>query len=134
MKARWIILLLFGFALLSTLFLIAEDRPSAKALYIDDQIRMQISPVDSSAESMQTTTFELEIDELSGVPVTGADFEVNITMPDMFCGVFPAAIEEIRPGVYQATVVPVMRGKWQAEAELHWKERYVKVSTVFKVH
>jgi len=134
MKARWIILLLIGFALLFTLFRIAEDRPLAESLYVDDQIRMEIMPVDSSAVSMQETTFELLIDELSGTPVTGADFELNITMPDMFCGVFPAAIEEIRPGVYQATVVPVMRGKWQAEAELHWKERYVKVSTVFKVH
>ncbi|ANY71185.1 FixH family protein [Paenibacillus ihbetae] len=134
MKARWLILLLFGFALLFTLFHIVEDRPSAEALYIDDQIRMEITPIDLSAASMQETTFELQIDELSGIPVTGADFELNITMPDMLCGVFPASIEEIRPGVYHATVVPVMRGKWQAEAELQWKERYVKVSTVFAVH
>ncbi|MEK4118783.1 FixH family protein [Paenibacillus sp. FSL W8-0919] len=134
MKARWIILLLFGFMLLFILFRLVEDHPSTEALYIDDQIRMQITPVDSSAVSMQETTFELQIDELSGIPVTGADFDLNITMPDMFCGVFPASIEEIQPGVYHATVVPVMRGKWQAEAELQWKERYVKVSTVFKVH
>ncbi|MGG4343242.1 FixH family protein [Paenibacillus lautus] len=129
-----------GMALL-LLFMIAavilywqvHDRPKVEDHYTDGQLRMEIQSVQSVAEPMQETAFQVFITELPEKPVVNADIELNLTMPDMFCGVFPAEIVESKPGVYIATAVPVMQGLWHAEAVLRWEDQYVTVRTLLKV-
>lgn len=133
-KTRWsIAFLLFCIFAAIILFRQFQDRSQAEAFYSDEQIRMEIQAAQSVAMPMKETAFQIFITELSENPVMSADLELNISMPDMFCGVFPAVIVESEPGVYTATAVPVMQGLWQAEAALRWKDQSVKVRTLFKV-
>lgn len=133
MKSRWSVILLCALLMVFALLRLAGDRSSAESVYADEFIQMELIPVESSATTMQETVFEVRISELSGTPVMDADPELQITMPSMFCGVFPAVIEESEPGVYLATVVPAMRGQWEAEAWLYREDRIIQVSTSFAV-
>jgi hypothetical protein len=134
MKTRWgIALLLLFMIVVLILYRQIQDRSKAEDLYTDGQLRMEIESVQSVAEPMKETSFQVFITELPEKPVINADIELNLTMPDMFCGVFPAAIVESKPGVYTATAVPVMQGLWQAEAVLRWEDQHVTVRTLFKV-
>ncbi|GIO99636.1 hypothetical protein J14TS5_47220 [Paenibacillus lautus] len=134
MKTRWgmAFLLLFMIAAV-ILYRQVHDRPKVEDLYTDGQLRMEIQSVQSVAEPMKQTSFQVFITELPEKPVANADIELNLTMPDMFCGVFPAVIVESKPGVYIATAVPVMQGLWHAEAVLRWEDQYVTVRTLLKV-
>lgn len=134
MKTRWGIALLLICTIAAILmFRQVQDRTPTEDLYTDGQLRMEIQTVSSAAEPMQETVFELFVTELPEKPITDADIELHIAMPDMFCGVFPAEIVESKPGVYSATAIPVMQGLWEAEAVLRWEDRHVKVRTLFKV-
>lgn len=134
MKIGWgIALLLLCILAVIILFRQARDRLEADARYTDEQIRMEIQAVQAVARPMKETAFQVVLTELPDDPVVDADLELHISMPDMFCGVFPAEIVESEPGVYDATAMPVMKGLWQAEAVLRWGDSHVKVSTVFNV-
>lgn len=129
MKTRWgmAMLLLFMIAAMM-IYRQVHDRSKEENLYTDGQLRMEIV-----AEPMKETSFQIFITELPEKPIVNADIKLNLKMPDMFCGVFPAEIFESKPGVYSATAVPVMQGLWQAEAVLRWEDQYVTVRTLFKV-
>lgn len=129
MKTRWgmAMLLLFMIAAMM-IYRQVHDRSKEENLYTDGQLRMEIV-----AEPMKETSFQMFITELPEKPIVNADIKLNLKMPDMFCGVFPAEIFESKPGVYSATAVPVMQGLWQAEAVLRWEDQYVTVRTLFKV-
>ncbi|MGG3505196.1 FixH family protein [Paenibacillus lautus] len=134
MKTRWGIALLLLFMIAAIiLYRQVQDRPKVEDLYTDGQLRMEIQTVHSVAEPMKEMSFQVFITELPEKPVVNADIKLNLKMPDMFCGVFPAIIVESKPGVYSATAVPVMQGLWQAEAVLRWENEYVTVKTLFKV-
>lgn len=134
MKTRWgmALLLLFMIAAM-ILYRQVHDRSKVENLYTDGQLRMEIQTVQSVAEPMKETSFQVFITELPEKPIVNADIKLNLKMPDMFCGVFPAEIVESKPGVYSATAVPVMQGLWQAEAVLRWEDQNVTVRTLFNV-
>ncbi|MBU5347252.1 FixH family protein [Paenibacillus lautus] len=134
MKTRWgmALLLLFMIAAM-ILYRQVNDRSKVENLYTDGQLRMEIQTVQSIVEPMKETSFQVFITELPEKPIVNADIKLNLKMPDMFCGVFPAEIVESKPGVYSATAVPVMQGLWQAEAVLRWEDQNVKVRTLFNV-
>ncbi|WP_411551502.1 FixH family protein [Paenibacillus lautus] len=133
MKTKWGIALLLLCTIAAILiYRQVQDRTTTEDLYTDGQLRMEIQNL-SSSEPMKETVFELIVTELPEKPITDADIELHIAMPDMFCGVFPAEIVESKPGVYSATAIPVMQGLWEAEAVLRWEDRHVKVRTLFKV-
>lgn len=135
MKTRWGMAFLLLFMITAViLYRQVHDRSKAEELYTDGQISMEIQTINSVAEPMKETSFQVFITELPEKPVVNADIKLNLRMPDMFCGVFPAVIFESEPGVYNATAVPVMQGLWQAEAVLRWEDEYVTVRTLFKVH
>lgn len=100
----------------------AGGQHATSEVYADGQFRMEIATTELIAQPMKETTFIVTITELPEEPVTNAKVQVQILMPDMFCGVFPAKIVEISPGVYSATAVAVMPGTWQAEARVELGE------------
>lgn len=134
MKIKWIIpVLLIIFIATVVVYRLTLDQAKAEGLYSDGKLHMEIQSLQPDAKVMKETSFKLSINKLPEKPVTEADIELTLSMPDMLCGVLPATIVETKPGVYIATGVPVMKGNWQAEAVLHWEGRPVKVSTIFKV-
>lgn len=134
MKIRWsIAFLLLCIFVMIILFWQVQDHPQLESIYTDDQIRMEILAAQSVAQPLKETFFQILITELPDRSVTSADLELNISMPNMLCGVFPAVIVESEPGVYSATALPVMQGVWQAEANLRWTDQSLKVRTLFKV-
>lgn len=133
MKIKWAIPVLF-IIFIATVVVYRHnlDQTTAAGLYSDGQLHMEIQSLQSDAKVMKETAIQLSINRLPENPVTDADIELTLTMPDMLCGVIPTTVVETKPGVYIATGVPVMKGDWQAEAVLQWEGRPVKVSTVFK--
>lgn len=133
MKTKWSIVLLPVFVAVTLLWRHFSGSSTAEALYKDDDVRMKIAEAQPVAYPMKEAEFRLTIVKTSGQPVTAANVTMNIAMPDMLCGTFPADIVETSPGVYRATAVPVMRGRWQAEALLLLNGRRIMVETSFKV-
>lgn len=134
MKSRWSIAFLMLCILVAIiLYFHTFNRSKAEAVYTDDHIHMQLLTVQTQSQTMKETNFQIHITELPNLPLTNAEVELNITMPYMFCGVFPAVIIESQPGIYHATAIPVMSGLWQAEAILRLKDRQVIVSALFEV-
>ena len=133
MKTRWGVALLLLFMIAAmTIYRQVHDRSKVENLYTDGRLRMELQTVQSVAEPMKETSFQVFITEFEK-PIVNADIKLNLKMPDMFCGVFPAEIVESKPGVYSATAVPVMQGLWEAEAVLRWEDQNVTVRTLFNV-
>lgn len=134
MKVKWgIVLLLLCMLAALIWFRQARAHPVAEARYADEQIRMEIQAVQAIARPMKETAFQVVLTQWPEAPISDADLALNITMPDMFCGVFAAEIVESEPGVYNAIAMPVMKGQWQAEAILRWEDRHITVRTLFTV-
>jgi hypothetical protein len=133
MKSFTIVLLLLCFVVGVILFRYSIDGDAVKTSYQDEFIRMEIMPDLSSGQPLKESAFTLTIVEPSGKPFSGADVRVNLSMPEMFCGLFPATIVEANPGIYKAVAVPVMRGNWQVEALLNLDSRTIHVKYPFKV-
>lgn len=132
MKIKWVFPVLFIIFIATVVVYHHMDQTTAAGFYSDGRLQMEIQSLQSDAKVMKETAFQLSIHKLPEYPVTNADLELTLTMPDMLCGVIPTTIVETKPGVYIATGVPVMKGDWQAQAVLQWEGRPVKVSTIFK--
>lgn len=133
MKATWSVWLLLG--LLAVIFLVRywEDRALADTVSMNDSIRMELHALEPAVRSMEEAGFHLRITDRSGAPVRNAQLSMHITMPDMFCGELPATVIETEPGLYRAAAVPVMSGRWQAEAMLAGQGKTLKVKAGFTV-
>ncbi|WP_158602142.1 FixH family protein [Cohnella endophytica] len=95
----------------------AASLPSSTELAQDD-FRIIVQSVSSDNSPMQQMSFDIIVANADGVPVPSDKVQMQIKMPKMLCGIFPATIREIRQGTYEATVVPVMKGRWEAEASV----------------
>jgi hypothetical protein len=133
MKSFMIVLLLLCFVIGVILFRYSIDGDAVETSYQDEFIRIEIVPDLSDGQALKESTFTLTIVEPTGRPVSGADVQVILSMPEMFCGLFPATIVEANPGIYTAVAVPVMRGNWQVEALLNLDSRTIHVKYPFKV-
>lgn len=72
----------------------------------------------AASRVMKPAEFIFSVQDEEGRPVAGAAPRVALSMPNMFCGRFEADVSEVEPGVYRASAVPVMKGKWQAKLTL----------------
>lgn len=133
MKTTWSVWLLLGLLAVILLVRYWEDRAMADTVSVNDSIRMELHALEPAIRSMEETGFLLRITDRSGAPVRNAQLSIHITMPDMLCGELPATIIETEPGLYRAAVVPVMSGRWQAEARLAGQGKTLKVKAGFTV-
>jgi len=106
----------------------------AKASYADGHLLLDMSKEQTDARMMKDVSFRIRIRDAEGNPVQGAaaGLKVLLSMPGMFCGTVPAQVSETEPGVYTATGVPVMRGKWQAEAIYRTEDGAIRLLYPFK--
>lgn len=72
----------------------------------------------AASRVMKPAEFIFSVQDEEGRPVAGAIPRVVLSMPNMFCGRFEADVAEVEPGVYRASAIPVMKGKWQAKLTL----------------
>ncbi|WP_240419443.1 FixH family protein [Paenibacillus periandrae] len=133
MNKALVVTLLICIVIAVMLFQSGRDMTMAKDTYQDEFIRMDIASEQASAHTMKESSFTLTITNMTGEPFSGANLEVVLSMPGMFCGSFPAKVTEAKPGSYVAVGIPVMRGEWQAEARLQTDDKTRRVIYPFIV-
>ena len=68
--------------------------------------------------AMQTTDFILTLTDSAGKPLEHTNVSLSLTMPGMtMAGNHPAVIE-IKPGVFTASTMLTMAGKWKLAADI----------------
>ncbi|MEF3312110.1 FixH family protein [Paenibacillus sp. GYB004] len=133
MKTGWAFALLLIFIGAVVWLRYVQDDSNGSSVYTDGRIRMELQAEPLVSRSMEETAFRLLVTEESGTPVIDADLQLFISMPNMYCGVFQGAITQSQPGVYIATAIPVMQGRWHAEAVLRRENGPIRVHSQFDV-
>ncbi|RUS46883.1 FixH family protein [Cohnella sp. AR92] len=117
-------------AILGIVFwLIGQQRTSALPLEsaLDTgSLRLEIVTLTAHSSPMEESHFLVRITDSNGLPVEADKLQIKTWMPKMFCGIFTAGIAPGgENGQYDAVVLPVMRGRWVAEANIQvGKETY----------
>jgi len=76
---------------------------------------LQVQMASPEAKVLKPNTFTISVQEANRTPVSGAQVNIAISMPDMFCGISTAHAEEVEPGVYRGEGIPLMAGRSSAE-------------------
>lgn len=102
----------------------ATSLPSS-TVFDQANLRIIVQSVSVDHSPMKEQSFDVIVADADGAPIHGADVRMEIKMPKMLCGIFPATVREVGQGTFEATVVPVMKGKWEAETSVRiGKEDY----------
>jgi len=119
MKKLLLLVLLLGAAVGVVIYTAqAQETQPSTTSYDNGELHIRIDSDRSTAKIMQRTRFTITVTDSSGIPVRAAKMQVVLSMPNMFCGVFPADITEEEPGSYSAVGMPVMKGSWQAKVTI----------------
>lgn len=105
----------------------------AKAEYADGGIDVSFAGTAEKIRVMKEAAFEVKAADERGQPIRNAKLKAVLYMPDMFCGIFDAAVTETAPGVYRIAGVPVMKGKWVVKLTLSADGREATFIHPFKV-
>ncbi|WP_054028881.1 FixH family protein [Bacillus sp. FJAT-28004] len=70
------------------------------------------------AKVLHNNLFKIELTDLSGAPLLGAEMSVKLEMLDMVCGDYEFKMTEAAPGTYTGEGVPLMAGTWKATLTL----------------
>lgn len=70
------------------------------------------------AKVLHNNLFKIELTDLSGAPLQGAELSVKLEMMDMVCGDYEFKMTEADPGTYTGEGVPLMAGTWKATLTL----------------
>lgn len=98
----------------------------ASSTYDDGNIVIRVHSNPEGARAMREQWFQIEVNDANGKPIEGARIETTLRMPKMYCGEFEASIVSDGSGLYEATAIPVMTGRWEAETVVKIDdERYV---------
>jgi len=119
MKKLLLLVLLLGAAVGVVIYTAqAQETQPSSTSYDNGELHIRIDSGKNVSKIMQRTSFTITVTDSSGNPVRAAKMQVVLSMPDMFCGVFPADITEEKPGSYSAVGMPVMKGSWQAKVTI----------------
>lgn len=66
------------------------------------------------AKVLHSNNFLIDLTDLSGAPLHGADLTVKLEMLDMVCGDYEFGMTEAAPGKYSGEGIPLMAGTWKA--------------------
>lgn len=108
------------------------DAYAAATSVVQDGLTVRVESLDDAARTMKPAYFRIEARDEDGHSANVSSVKMRIEMPDMFCGVFQAEVAPTDPGRFEATVVPVMDGVWEAEAEVRIGDRTYVVKHRFK--
>lgn len=87
------------------------------------------------AKVLHNNQFKIELTDLTGTPLHGADLAVKLEMLDMVCGDYDFKMTEAAPGTYTGEGVPLMAGTWKATLTLKTTDRtYTIVRLLRAIH
>ncbi len=110
----------------------SADAYATTASLQQDGYEIRIESSAAEAATMKPALFRIEARRLDGGAVDIEDARMKIEMPGMFCGVFRAELTRLGPDRYEASVIPVMNGVWEAEAVVRIDDRAYAIKHRFK--
>ncbi|MFD0711380.1 FixH family protein [Paenibacillus sp. GCM10027626] len=66
------------------------------------------------AKRLQPNVLTIELVDEAGSPASGYTLSGSLSMPDMACGTVPFTLQEVSPGHYEGSAMPLMLGVWEA--------------------
>ncbi|HEY1214082.1 MAG TPA: FixH family protein [Bryobacteraceae bacterium] len=98
-----------------------ESPTGAKATILEaDGYAVEVVLEQSPAIILKPNPLKISVRQLDGQPVAGAEINYELLMPNMFCGKVAgtAAPAAGRPGLYEASAIPLMTGTWIANINI----------------
>lgn len=92
----------------------SSEQYTPTSVAVSGPYTLQVEMASAEAKVLKPNTFTISVRE-ANTPVSGAQVNIAISMPDMFCGISEAKAEEIGPGVYRGYGIPLMVGRSSAE-------------------
>lgn len=87
------------------------------------------------AKALQSNSFYLDLTDLTGAPLQGANLAVNLEMTGMVCGDYEFKMTEVAAGKYSGEGIPLMAGIWKATLTLEANdETYTIVRRLKAIH
>ena len=99
----------------------------------NDRVQIEVESFAADGVAMQEHVFRIEVKDTEGIPTEGAEVQMKLFMPSMFCGEIPATVASSGSGQFEAKGVPVMSGRWEAKTVIYIGAERYEVDHAFKV-
>ncbi|MFC5406006.1 hypothetical protein [Cohnella soli] len=110
-----------------------DAKTPAQVVYSQNGVHIVLSASGNKVAPMKMSKFAMSLSDVEGRPIPNASVTMNLQMPRMFCGVIPTTVQSTKPGAYEAAGIPVMRGRWEAEASISIGKEHFSVTLPFDV-
>jgi len=84
------------------------------------------------AKVLHNNLFKIELSDLDGSPLKGAELSVKLEMMDMVCGDYDFKMTEAAPGTYTGEGVPLMAGTWKATVTLKTSDQTYTIDRLLR--